>query len=357
MTKPSIKSLKDALSEASAPPKRKPARATALSEYDDEPTLGTRSTQSTQSIHTQLPIAPSRDFMKVANSIHRQAVPAGLFKGKCKQIYDFLYSKTRGAIVPTRSVRLTRKEIMKGADIGSTKTLFLNLRHLREVGLLNWDERVGPHEGNIYTIVLPEEAKTMGTQSTLSTESASSPKVDRVLRVESTESTHSTTTVNPITSTNSKTSSLRPEKELDDDTALAPLIQALKQANREVTGSNPSPSEADRWGELAAVLVTELKIAAARTGSVSSVPSFFAEHLRRRLFKRDKKQMEQEVQTAVETPIQQSSRAVDASECPTCKGSGWHYPDGYEAGVQKCKHLEVSKTELSNGQAPKMGAT
>ncbi|HEX8686621.1 MAG TPA: hypothetical protein VF654_08965, partial [Pyrinomonadaceae bacterium] len=92
----------------------------------------------------------------MANSITRVAVPAGVFKGKCKQLYDFLYSKTRGSIVPSRSVRLTRREIMLGSDIGSTKTLFLNLRHLRDAGLVTWDERVGPHEGNVYTVHLPE---------------------------------------------------------------------------------------------------------------------------------------------------------------------------------------------------------
>jgi hypothetical protein len=234
----------------------------------------------------------------VANSITRVAVPAGVFKGKCKQLYDFLYSKTRGSIVPSRNVRLTRREIMLGSDIGSTKTLFLNLRHLRDSGLVTWDERVGPHEGNIYTVHLPEEADTMGThstqgtQSTQSTDSASSPKVDRVLGVESTQSTHSLFGANTDTSGIPKTS-FKTNTENDDE-AFAELIALLRKASREVTGRESTASEAGRWKEVAELLVTELKVAASRT-TVTSAPAFLAEHLRRRLRKADARQIEKEV--------------------------------------------------------------
>jgi hypothetical protein len=244
-------------------------------------------------------VAPARDYQKVANSITRVAVPAGVFKGKCKQLYDFLYSKTRGSIVPSRSVRLTRREIMLGSDIGSTKTLFLNLRHLRDAGLVTWDERVGPHEGNVYTVHLPEEAETMGTlstqgtQSTRSTESASSPKVDRVLGVESTLSTHSVSAANTETSGTSKTS-FKTNTEGTDDEAFATLIEKLRTATREVSGKEPSKADAERWAEVAELLVTELKVAASRT-TVTSAPAFLAEHLRRRLRKADARQIEREV--------------------------------------------------------------
>jgi hypothetical protein len=43
-------------------------------------------------------VAPEKDFTRVANSIARKAVPEGLFIGKSKQIYDYLYSVTRGAV-------------------------------------------------------------------------------------------------------------------------------------------------------------------------------------------------------------------------------------------------------------------
>jgi hypothetical protein len=245
------------------------------------------------------PVAPARDYQKVANSITRVAVPAGVFKGKCKQLYDFLYSKTRGSIVPSRSVRLTRREIMLGSDIGSTKTLFLNLRHLRDSGLVTWDERVGPHEGNVYTVHLPEEIGTMGThstqgtQSTQSAESASSPKVDRVLGVESTQSTHTISAATANSSSEPKTS-FKTSTERTDDEAFAALVEKLKTASREVSGKEPSKADAERWAEVAELLVTELKVAASRT-TVTSAPAFLAEHLRRRLRKADARQIEREV--------------------------------------------------------------
>jgi hypothetical protein len=249
----------------------------------------------------------------VANSITRVAVPAGVFKGKCKQLYDFLYSKTRGSIVPSRSVRLTRREIMLGSDIGSTKTLFLNMRHLRDAGLVTWDERVGPHEGNIYTVHLPEEAGTLGThstqgtQSTQSAESASSPKVDRVLGVESTLSTHSLSTAKTDTSGEPKTF-FKTNTERADDEAFAGLLTVLRQSAKKVTGREPSPAEQDRWKEVAELLATELEVAASRT-TVTSAPAFLAEHLRRRLRKADARQIEREVGEA-------SSRQPSGSSKP-----------------------------------------
>jgi hypothetical protein len=296
--------LNDILSQYAPAPE--PPAPTTSTDRSTQGTLSTQSTLSTLSTETTLnteappsPIAPARDYQKVANSITRVAVPAGIFKGKCKQLYDFLYSKTRGSIVPSRSVRLTRREIMLGSDIGSTKTLFLNMRHLRDAGLVTWDERVGPHEGNIYTVHLPEEVSTVGTQSTqgtqstLSTESASSPKVDRVLGVESTMSTHSLSVANIDTSGISKTS-LKTNTERADDEAFADLLAVLRQTAKKVTGKEPSPAERARWKEVAELLATELEIAASRT-TVTSAPAFLAEHLRRRLRKADARQIEREV--------------------------------------------------------------
>jgi hypothetical protein len=52
-------------------------------------------------VSVEVPVSPARDYTKVANSIRREAVPAGLFKGKSKQLYDALYGLTRGAVVPS----------------------------------------------------------------------------------------------------------------------------------------------------------------------------------------------------------------------------------------------------------------
>jgi len=290
-----------------------------------------------------------RDFMKVPNSISREVVPAGLFKGKSKQIYDYFYSKTRGAIVPVMSVRLTRREIMKGADIGSTKTLYINLQHLKQVGLISYQEIAGPHGGNEYTVHLPEETNTMGTQSTnstLSDSSDSSQKVLRVLRVESTLSTHSSNDENKGDKSSGKTSfKTNTERSDDDDAALAAMNATLKQVAKEITGRDLSPAESDRWRELAEVLAAELKIAAART-TVSSVPSFLTEHLRRRLWKVDKRQARAEGRELPDEAIK-TPPSVDASKCPDCAGSGWHYPEGMEKGVKKCGH---ERLKMSQGE-------
>ncbi len=67
------------------------------------------------------------------------------------------------------------------------------------------------------------------------------------------------------------------------------MIKVFGEATQKLTGKPLKPSEHEKWGEVARVLVAELEIAAARI-TVSSVPSFLAEHLRRRLWKMDKKQ-------------------------------------------------------------------
>jgi hypothetical protein len=130
------------------------------------------------------------------------------------------------------------------------------------------------------------------------------------------------------------------EKSFDDDAALAGLTATLRDAVRQVTGREVSTEDHERWRELGEVLVTELKIAAART-TISSVPAFLAEHLRRRLWKIDKKQAQAEGKelpdaSAVVRPNDQTDK------CPDCGGTGWWYPEGPERGVAKCKHERLA---------------
>ena len=47
-----------------------------------------------------------------------------------------------------------------------------------------------------------------------------------------------------------------------------------------------SKNEKGKWTELAALLAMELEIAAARTNSISNIPAFLTEHLRRRLLRK-----------------------------------------------------------------------
>lgn len=126
------------------------------------------------------------------------------------------------------------------------------------------------------------------------------------------------------------------EKNIDDDAALAGLFATLKEATRQVTGREVSPTERERWRELGDVLVTELKIAAART-TVSSVPAFLAEHLRRRLWKIDQKQAEAEGKELPDASIV-AQHNDQINKCPDCGGTGWYYPEGPDRGVAKCRH-------------------
>jgi hypothetical protein len=123
-----------------------------------------------------------------------------------------------------------------------------------------------------------------------------------------------------------------------DDEALARFVVVVKKAVKEITGRELSPDDAGRWEEVAEVLVTELKIAAGRT-TVSSVPAFLAEHLRRRLWKKGKRQIEVE---ATEQKAAALATKIDASQCPDCFGTGMYYPEGFDKGVARCPHTKVT---------------
>jgi hypothetical protein len=135
------------------------------------------------------------------------------------------------------------------------------------------------------------------------------------------------------------------EKRYDDDAALAGLFSTLREATKEVTGRDLSPSEGERWRELGEVLATELKIAAART-TVSSAPAFLAEHLRRRLWNKDKKQLVEEQKAAqMESTEKPQFTPEQLRECPDCFGTGMYYPEGTEfgKGVARCKHQRLRR--------------
>ena len=288
-------------------------------------------------------IAPERDFHRVPNSVTRRAIPEGLFRGKSKQVWDYLWSISRGAIIPVRSVRKSRREIKAGAGLGSMVTVDAALDHLETVGLIRIKPSVGSLIGNQYEVFTPEEANT----STSSITSISSPtqKVEELDILES-----SSTSTTQIVDNNSsygqpKTSFKTNNTNYDDDEAFARFIESWRKAAKEITGREPSRAEAARWQELADVLITELRIAAART-TVSSVPAFLSEHLRRRLWKKDKQQLSDESRAdAGDTKI--SNQNMDISKCPDCGGSGMYYPQGYEKGVAKCRHERLAEEGTS----------
>jgi hypothetical protein len=296
------------------------------------------------------PVAPERDYTKVANSIVRQAVPSGIFGeqgGKSKELYDTLYLLTRGAVVARRKVRIPKDQLMRKAGIGSEVTLRKNLTRLRMAGLINEVIVPGTHGGNEYEVFLPEEIGATGstppTPSRGST--ASSPRQIResVEAVEERDSSPGSSQSAATVSVKDKTLSSQTDERNDDDAALAGLYAVLKQVATEVTGKGLSPTERDRWRELGEVLATELKIAAART-TVSSAPSFLTEHLRRRLWKKDKGQLQAEIASTSTATAKPIYSAEQIAKCPDCGGSGFFYPKGYEGGVAKCKHEKLEAT-------------
>jgi hypothetical protein len=286
-------------------------------------------------------IAPERDFQRIPNSVTRRAIPEGLFRGKSKQVWDYLWSVSRGAVVPVRTVRKSRREIKVGAGLGSMVTVDAALEHLENVSLIAITPSIGSLVGNEYEVFTPEEAATRST-STTSISSTTSPtqKLDVLDVLDSSISSTTQVVENSATYLPPNTS-FKTKEENDDDEAYARFLAAVKKATREITGKDSSPNEAARWEELAEVLITELKIASGRT-TVSSVPSFLAEHLRRRLWKKDKRQIEAEsANSSTTSPV----KNVDAANCPDCSGTGMWYPEGYEKGVARCRHEKLSSQE------------
>ena len=244
-------------------------------------------TRRTSTPGSLAPVSPERDFQKVPNSVTREAMAARLFRGKSKQVWDYLWSQSRGAVVPRRTVRRSRPQIKAGAGFGSMGTVDAAVDHLQAVGLLVVKTIVGESGGNEYEVFTPEEvavgvfglpAAAGTTTQTGNTETTHNP-VAPVIPESGT--TGSTLTATASAESGGPKTSFKTTEQTDDE-AFANLVSLLQQTAKEVTGHDSPPSEAGRWAELAQVLVNELKNASART-TISSVPAFLAEHLRRRL--------------------------------------------------------------------------
>ena len=297
---------------------------------------GTKKTSNAEAKPTSSPqtIAPARDYNKRANSIDREALPAGAFPGASKKIYDALYLRTRGAVTPVRIIRATRKEMMKWTGIRDIKTINAHVRKLIEARLIIRTKLAGEHEGSIYEILLPEESSTKPVPDPDQTQTSAVPDPNQKTVLDQYQKTVWVGSGNPIENKDTygipKTSFKTNTERSDDDEAFRQLFVAAK----EITGREVPAAQ---WREVIAVLVAELKIAAART-TVSSVPAFLAEHLRRRLWKIDKQQARAEGRELPDEVVSAAIPTEDTARCPDCNGSGWWYPDGQEKGVAKCKH-------------------
>ena len=281
--------------------------------------------------------APKKDFTRAANSIVRDAIPAGVFTGKGKHLYDYLYSQTRGAITPVHAARIPTEKVMAGA--GMTRNTFrFHLERLCNSGLVRVDQRSGEHGGNVYTVLLPEEAGLQRGDRGHRGERGDTG--ENLPLVQGSEVDPSHLGSNPTESdTYGDAKTFIKTKDINtDDEAFAEFAAAVRKTAKEITGKDPSKTEAARWAEVAEVLMTELRIAAGRT-TISSVPAFLAEHLRRRLWKKEKRQIEAE---AAEQKNFTTTPKIDATKCPDCFGTGMYYPEGFDKGVTRCSHSRLT---------------
>lgn len=234
--------------------------------------------QTSQTTHTrQSEVAPAKNFQKVANSITKQAIPDGWFKGKSKQLYDALYSLTRGAVTPTRKVRVSKSKLMKLAAIGSRITFDANVEHLTVIGLIKANVYAGEHLGNEFEVFLPEEI-SMPSQTSVTSLTSPAQKLDRLVILETSQTSQSINSIDTTTSDEPKTSF---KTNTYDDEAFARFTENLSRAVERLTGRKPTANEAEKWGILADVLIEELEKAADNAGTISCVPAFFTEHLKR----------------------------------------------------------------------------
>jgi len=234
------------------------------------------------------------------------------------------------------------ERLMVKADIGSDRTLRKNLARLEGIGLITIKQIGGTQGGNEFTVFLPEEISSATTPTTPTTSTTlhhhdyPGQNVQVVPVVESDSGRGGLNDANTGGSAKSNTL-INTNTERDDDEAFADFANAFRQATKEITGRELTATERHKLKELADVLVTELKIAAGRT-TVSSVPAFLAEHLRRRLWKKEKRQIEAE---AAEQKASAPAGKMDTSKCPDCFGTGMYYPEGFDKGVARCSHSKL----------------
>ena len=231
----------------------------------------------------QTEVSPVRDFQKIPNSIPRNL---DLFRGKSKQVLDYLWSVSRGAINPSRTVRKSRKEIKEKTKLGSMVTVDAAIEHLVNVGLLKVVPNVGSLGGNEYEIFTPEEIhqRTTSISSIPSISSITSltQKVDDLDIPESSTTSITQDVENKdiysVANTSFKTNTK------NDDEAFAPFIEKFQKVCERLTGKQVTKRDADKLSDLADLLILELEIAARRTNSISNVPAFLTEVLRRQFF-------------------------------------------------------------------------
>ena len=251
---------------------------------ENEGLIGNPKKKVAKSKRVLFPTSPEKDYQKVPNSVVRNALPLGIFRGKSKQVYDYLWSISRGAINPKREVTATRSQIKENSGLGSMVTVDAAINHLQNTGLIERTSSVGSSRGNSYEVFTLEEIEFGCTSiSSASRITRLSHKVDELVHPESGISSITQTTEDNNTYSPPKTSlkTINPD---DEQTAtFADFNKRISEASERITGKKINPKESKKWEEVADLLILELELAAARTGTISSVPAFLKEVLRRKL--------------------------------------------------------------------------
>lgn len=245
-------------------------------------TITSQTATVAQTMSNAQEILPTRDFQKVPNSHTRKAIPEGFFKpGKAKHLYDVLYSLTRGAREPKRSLRISKTKIMRQAGIGSRITFDSIMSNFEAVGLVKTTVFTGEHEGNEFEIFTYDEIITL---TRLSSQSSSAQKADRVVSLEASQTRDSSNSENKDTSGDLKTLFKTLSFSIDDDTPIRQSFEKLNKAGCAATGKNLTNKDWEAFAEIIELLINETAVARTQTKSISVYLKFAAENLRRRLY-------------------------------------------------------------------------
>ena len=84
-------------------------------------------------------------------------MPKGHFPGTSYKLYNALYQRTRGAVLPVRTIQATKRELMEWSNIKSKNTIAINLQILLANGWISRNIEIGDHDGSLYEVFTPEE--------------------------------------------------------------------------------------------------------------------------------------------------------------------------------------------------------
>lgn len=247
--------------------------------------------------------SPVFDYAKTPDFLTRSILEKGLFRGKSKQIYDYLWSVSRGTLQPIRTFRKTHNEIKQGAGVGSRNTILDGLRHLERIGLIKIVSSVGVTSGNEYEIFTLDElgytdlngitgitSAKKAAQSAGAAASIDIPDIAAIPVVQdmsdipiSNLSGVSEDIENKDNYDDDANIFLKDVEYIDEDSAIISAFEKLNEAARAATGQDLTRKDWQAFAELIELVLHEAAIANPRHKNISSFMSFAVENLRRRL--------------------------------------------------------------------------